>query len=206
MKNVICTAVLLSVMSVASVTTAHAFGMPKLPGLGGGSNAAAADPAQIVKSLKDAVVDLEYANAAYLDALNRKIEADEARRNADGLKSGSVGLKEAIELSTATSDKVMAEVKKKSAESVVLDETSKSKFSQGLIHHVAGTVSGVKGGKQLKSALNAPQNLASLAPLTEFPGLIQKWTGSTEQVFAYLSSNGIDVSQAKATISKGMAD
>lgn len=206
MKNLIRTAVLLSAIGLASATTVHAFSLPKLPGVGGGTSEVAVDPAQIVKSLTEAVVELSYANAAYAEALDMKDVAAQARLEADGLKSGSMGVKAAIEQSTATSEKILAEMKKKSAESAVFDEGAKVKFSQGLIHHVTGTVSGVKGSKQLKSALSSPQNLVTLAPVAGFPTLIQKWTSSTESVLAYLGKNGIDVSDAKAQISKGMTD
>lgn len=207
MKNVIRTALLLSAIAMASGASAQGFGLPKLPSLGGGgSGAAAVDPALVVKSLSEAVVELDLANAAYLDAFGMKKEADVARQNAESLKSGSIGVKAAIEQSATTSEEVRKLMAQKNSEKVAIEGDSKSKLGEGLLHHVSGTVLGVKGGKQLQSAIKSPQHLATLASVAQFPALLQKWASNTSNVFAYLSFNGIDVSAADAAIKKGMAE
>ena len=204
MKNVIRTALLVSAIAVATTASAQFGNMPSLGGASSGTPAA--DPAQIIKSMNQAVASLNSANAAYFEAFGMKEKADAARRIAEQMRSGSLGVESGISQTKAISEDLFKAVNEKNEQKVKLSESAKSKLSEGLAHHVAGTVEGIKGGKQFKSAMSSPAALASLSSVTAFPGLLQSWTSSTSQVLTVLSYNGIDTRAAEKSIKQGMAD
>jgi hypothetical protein len=204
-------------ISVASGSVG-AFGLPKIPGLGGSSTSSVDvgglinQNEGIVKRYQSALVNLLKAQEVLADAIGIQIKSQKKDAAAETLGKG-IADKEQLEKATATAAQNQEAINKKLAEGVTLDAASKMKFGQAIIPYAKGTLEGslltsdaVSYASNVTTAISQlsanPMDLmklkngaaAGLYVGMNLPGLIKEWFGSTQTMITFGQKNDIDTS------------
>jgi hypothetical protein len=198
-----------------------AFGLPSIPGIGGGGTSASSNASVDVSSLGNQQAELLVSVSASLRnlfkaeqmmaaALGLKSDAASAEKDAADLSNGDLtgkdGMSKEIENSIALNDTITQELKKGHA----LSDESKAQFTSALLPYGAGTAQMVvaakkaaDAGKSLASSID-PTVLFKLGSLIymakESPALISNFGGATSQIITFASSQGIDASPLKKQV------
>jgi hypothetical protein len=199
---------LIAIAFVAATAAApcFAFGLPPIPGIGGGSSSGGAQADlsgqqdALVRNFVAASKQVLVANSSIADALGLKEKATDAEKTAGSLGDG------ATKDNLAESNKVVADssgaIAQKLAEKPVLDAASKAKYVEGVGHLVTGTVkyaglgNDVKDmGSSIKSA--SPLALAKLGSaafiVSNFPGSASDLYRTVKAAIDFARSQGMEV-------------
>ena len=102
--------------------------LAQLPGfggmMGGGSKSAGGDPKKLESDLKQIIEATSVALAKLADAMGLKETSAKMQKNADGIKSGAIGLSESTDTVSETCASVVAEIAKNQQEGKKLDAAS----------------------------------------------------------------------------------
>jgi hypothetical protein len=202
------------VLSAVYASPSMAFGLPSIPGIGGGSAAPAVNvdaltvqQADLLKSMAVSLLNLSKAQVMMCNALGNSKAAAIAQANADSLSNGTLtgkdDMKKAIESSLSVND----EVKDGIAKAGTLSGDSKAMFAKSLVPYGLGTAGLVSAGKKAADAGQSlthtmdPTILFKLSSLLyvakEAPTLMSTFGNTTSQLVTYATSQGIDTSAIK---------
>jgi hypothetical protein len=203
MKKLIATAAVAACLAAPSLS--FAFGLPPIPGIGGGSSSSGgAQPdlsgqqTALVKNFVAANTQVLQAQGRLLAALQLKQEAAKADETAKQYGSGATegGVKDTDKVVADSSGAIAAEL----AKEPVLDSASKGIYAEGLAHLVTGTIKYAGLGKDVKDMGSnmkgaSPLALAKLTSaayvVSNFPGSASKLYTTLKQAIAFAKKQGI---------------
>lgn len=200
------TKVVLVSMSLAFCATANAqFGLPGLPGKGSAASGASAESASdVVKNVTNSLRSFISSKIGLLEAmgLGEKVAAHKERMAA--LSKGDAASTSKDDLETMTSiDKATGDlVQEGMANNAKIDAKSKALASKSMLEYVNGLVSAKKVVGSVSSLSKNPMAMGSNAGsilylAKEMPNIVSTGSSTTETLFTYLGSNGVDTSAAK---------
>lgn len=195
---------LLSVALVGVSTASIAqFSIPKVPGLGGGSEAPANGGA-VVKQARDALVQFTKAEFRILEALGGYEAFAAQEKLVSSLKTGDAAASgDDIKTVTKISGELHDEIEKRIAENKKLDDKQKKIAAEGTFNYVKGLVATKKLVGSIQGLAKNPASLGFdlVGPVTtlgtELPRIVPKAISTSGTIFKYMSANGVDISQAK---------
>lgn len=194
-----------------------AFGLPSIPGIGGGSSNGSASSVnvdalttqqtELVQAMAVSLLNLSKAQVMMFSALGDDEHAKAAQHTVDTLGTGTMtgndGMKKTLESSLGLIDFQKQDIAKAGA----LSDASKAMFAKSLVPYGLGTAGIVAVGKKAADAGQSlahtmdPTILLKLSSLLyvakESPTLISAFGGTTSQLLTYATSQGIDTSAIK---------
>ena len=167
--------------------------------MGGGSKAAGADPKKLESDLKQIIESTSLALAKLTDALGLKETSAKMQKNADGMKSGAIGLSESTDAVSETCASVVAEIAKNQKEGKKLDAASSSIAIQAIepgIKTFPLWRSVADGIKSLdRSAMMGAAALVQAGP--KIPTAAKNSLDLYQAGISYLAFSGADTSSVK---------
>lgn len=205
------------ILSAAYASPSMAFGLPSIPGIGGGSSGSASSvnldalttqQTELLKSMAVSLLNLSKAQAMMFSALGDDERAKAAQHTVDTLGTGTLtgkdGMKKALESSLELNDYAKQDI----AKAGTLSDASKATFTKSLLPYGLGTAGLVAVGKKAADAGQSlahtidPTILSKLSSLLyvakESPTLMSAFASTTSQLVTYATSQGIDTSAIKA--------
>lgn len=195
--------------AAASAAPSFAFGLPPIPGIGGGSSSGGAQADlsgqqdALVRNFVAASKQVLTANSNLADALGLKDKASDAEKTAGALGDG------ATKGNLEDSNKVVADtsgaIAQKLAEKPVLDAAAKAKYAQGVGNLVTGAVKYAGLGKDVKDMGSSMKSASPLAMaklssaafiVSKFPGSASNLYNTVKAAIDFAKSQGIEVKDA----------
>lgn len=201
-KLLIVSVVVLTLVSGNALV--HAFGLPSFGSMGNGEGADAADAAGFVKNSRNALYSFAKSETGLATALGGYAELDAQKKLLDALKAGDAAAdKEQIETLVTIHQSASDAINKKIAANVKIDSNNKKLASESTVEYVKALVSTSKlvatGQSLAKNPVALGMNASSvLYAVKSLPAIVKAGTSNTSTLFKYLSSNGVDISEAKA--------
>jgi hypothetical protein len=175
------------------------FAQFSLPGMGGGRSSGGGDPRKIEADLKSITELTSRALSKLAEAMGLKETAAKITKNADDIKSGSVGLQDATSLVSEVSASVKGEIEKNQKDGKKLDAAAGAIAAEALLPAIKAFPlwkSVVDGAKSLdRTALMGAAALAQAAP--KVPTAAKNTLDMTQAGIAYLSFSGVDTTAVK---------
>ena len=122
----------------------------------------------------------------------------------DGLKSGDASAKkDDIETIVGISKSASGEINRMAAANVQLDANNKTLAGASMVEYVKGLVASKKMVASVQDLAKNPVSMGTDAGAIvyvgkELPGIVSSGATSTNTLFKYLGSNGVDLSEAKS--------
>lgn len=167
--------------------------------MGGGSKSAGADPKKLESDLKQIIESTSVALSKLADAMGLKESSAKMQKNADGIKSGAIGLSESADTVSETCASVVAEIAKNQQEGKKLDAASSSIAIQAIepgIKSFPLWKSVADGIKSLdRSAMMGAAALVQAGP--KIPTAAKNSLDLYQAGISYLAFSGADTSSVK---------
>ncbi|WP_024972613.1 hypothetical protein [Ralstonia pickettii] len=184
--------------------SAHAFELPKVPSLGGSSGGAStASAAEVMKNTRNSLYAFTKAEVGLAGALGGYTELAAQKELLNNLKAGDAAAKkDDLQTLVTIHESASKEINAKVAANDKLDVSQKSLAAQSMVEYVKGLISSKKTVSSLQDLAKNPVSLGLeantvLYAAKEVPSIVAGGASSTTTLVKYLTSNGVDTSEAK---------
>lgn len=185
--------------------SAHAFELPKMPSLGGGSSggASSANAAEVMKNTRNSLYAFALAEAGLAGALGGYNELAGQQELLKNLKAGDAAAKkDDFETLVTIHESASKAIEAKVAANEKLDANQKSLAGKSMVEYVKGLVSSKKTVSSLQDLAKNPASLGLeagtvLYAAKQVPAVVVGGASSTSNLVKYLAANGVDTSEAK---------
>ncbi len=187
------------------MSSAFAIDLPKVPGLGGGDKKEAAakeDPDALNNDIIDLMSLALTAFSIFSEALGDKTNAEKAKKAAEGIKTGGIGVPDAIKTAESVGESNSKAAKSMIDEGKKLDQNAGKKAVQGMIPGVKSIakwpvikdrVTAYKDQVGVSGMLRAPKAIKGLVKaLPKLPKAIKTQVEAVQTATKLLKFSGVE--------------
>ena len=183
-------------------SSAFAFGIPSIPGVGSGGGSTA-NAGEVVMDTRNSLYSFTSAELGLLQAIGGYENLAAQQELLKGMKAGDAAAsKEDLETLKTIHASAQPALEKKVAENAKIDSAQKALAGQSMVEYVKGLVSTKKLVASIQGLAKNPMAIGSdagavLYAAKEVPGVVTSGTSASGTLIKYLTANGVDTSEAQ---------